>query len=198
MVNYHLRDIPHTVEAVYTGQVPFDFPPSSLVGDGFISLGNSAFQNKPFNGEGMGAGMEAADIAIPIIIKAIKQSDVSRMALWPYNVKYFRTIGADFAMIRGAGETLVELTPLEFDWMYRAEFLTAQDMFSTFLNYKVQKGFGSLLKSFFHGFSNWKLFMKILQGLKLGMTLHKHYLNYPTDPSKLNVWESKFTRFIKT
>jgi len=44
--------------------------------------------------------MEATDIAIPIIIAAINKSDVSQMELWPYNVKYFRTIGADFAMIR--------------------------------------------------------------------------------------------------
>ena len=54
---------------------------------------------------------------------------------WHYGLimsSNFQLSGPDFAMIRGAGETLVELTPLEFDWMYRAEFLTLKICFLLF------------------------------------------------------------------
>ena len=77
-VAHHLAGVEHSVASVYTGTVPFDFPPASLVGDGFISVGDAAFQNKPFNGEGIASGMEAARIAVPVIAEALRGGPVYR------------------------------------------------------------------------------------------------------------------------
>jgi flavin-dependent dehydrogenase len=198
MADVHLPNVSHTVIGTYGGDVPFDFPPNSLVGDGFISIGDSAFQNKPFNGEGMSSGMQAAQIAVPVIISAIWNKDVSINALWEYNSNYFKTIGRDFAMIRGAGETIADLAPEDFDWMYRAQFLSQKDMLSTWTEYRVKKGPISLIKSLFKGVNNLAVFKKILKGLQLGMKLKKLYGQYPSKPEELPQWESKFKRIIQS
>jgi digeranylgeranylglycerophospholipid reductase len=196
MIAVHLPNISHSVVATYSGQVPFDFPPATLVGNGILSIGDSAFQNKPFNGEGMAAGMEAARVALPVILDAFKRQDWSQQSLWAYNVNYFRGIGAKLAMIRGTGETLVDLTPEEFDWMYRSEFLTAKDMLSTWTTYSVKKGLGSILKTAVRGLQNWVVFKKILAGLQLGMKMQKLYSRYPTNSTGLQQWEHNFHQLL--
>ena len=191
-VQHHLKDIQHEVVSVFHSQVPYDFPPASLVTDNFVTIGDSAFQNKPFSGEGMASGMEAAMIAVPVIIKAIKSGNTSKEQLWEYNVSYFWSIGADFGLIRGAGETLVELTPQEFNWMYEAEFISASDMMDTWMDYRVNKGIIDMISTFFKGIKNISVFKRVLKGLFLGVKLRNLYLKYPDSPEKLPWWERKF------
>jgi len=188
-----LNEITHTIVETLEGEVPYDFPPSSLVGDGFLSIGDAAFQNKPYNGEGIASGMEAANLALPIIVGALKKQDVSRENLWDYNVSFFRGFGADFVMIRGAGETLVELNSDEFNWMFENGFIDKSMLFSTFTTYKAGISTG-LIKSAIKGFKNRTLFKKILRGIRLGMALSRLYKNYPKDPSKLPDWEKKWAK----
>lgn len=186
---YHLKEVDHEITDVYSGKVPYDFPPSTLVGDGFLSAGDAAFQNKPFNGEGMASGMEAVKIAVPVILEAIKNGRVGRNDLWAYNKEYFRGIGAKFAMIRGSGETLVDLTPEEMDWIYRAGFVTKKDILSTWLHYTVHKGPWSLLKTALRGIGNLDLFRRIYSSVRFGLALSMHYRKYPITPDRLQKWE---------
>ena len=196
LVNYHLNDITYETKSVFHSEVPFDFSPSSLVSDGFVTIGDSAFQNKPFSGEGMASGMEAALIAVPVIIKAIQTQKYSKEQLWAYNVNYFRTIGADFALIRGAGETLIEFTPEEFNWMYDAGFLSTKDMMDTWMNYRVKKSPMSLIITFFKGMKNLGIFKRILKGLLLGAKLRALYRKYPLSAQELARWENKVHKLL--
>ena len=195
-VAHHLSNVQHELVEEFYGEVPFDFPPLSLVGENFVSIGDSAFQNKPFNGEGMAAGMEAGLIAIPFILQAIKEPERSFEYLWHYNTAYFQGIGADLGLIRGTGETIVDLVPEDFDWMYRAEFLSKEDMISTWTKYTVKKGLGSIIKSGIRGLGNFSVFRKILKGLILGQKIHSLLLVYPVDPKKFPEWEAKFKKLI--
>ena len=194
---YHLKDLPHNVKNILCSEVPYDFSPSSMVADGFVSIGDSAFQNKPFSGEGMASGMEAAMIAIPVIIRAIKEKTNSKEFLWDYNEKYFRTTGADFALIRGMGETLVEFTPEEFNWLYESGFISPEDMIDTWTKYSVKKGPGSIIRTFFKGIKNMPVFRRVLKGLILGMRLKSLYKKYPRSCMELPAWENKLRRLIQ-
>ncbi len=191
----NLEDIEHTVLETFAGEVPYDFPPASLVGPGFLSIGDSGFQNKPFNGEGMVSGMRAAQIALPVIIDAAEENDFSVESLWPYNVNYFRTLGADFAMIRGTGETLVDLTPEEFNWMFDKGFMNKKMLQSTWEKYQASFSFKTMLAAF-HGLRRWQLFKKILRGIKFGTKFKKLYKKYPKTPDGLDKWQAKFENLI--
>jgi len=140
--------------------------------------------------------MEAARVALPTILRAIMDGKNTREDLWQYNVDYFTGIGAKFALIRGTGETLVDLSPEDFNWMYKSEFLTKKDMLDTWTKYEVKKGIGSILKTFFRGMSNIKLFKKVIAGLLLGFKLNKLYKKYPETPEDLDEWELKFEKLI--
>ena len=196
MIQHHLSDVEHKVLDEFWDEVPYDFPPSNMVANRFMTIGDSAFQNKPFNGEGMSSGMEAARVALPTILRAIMDGKNTREDLWQYNVDYFTGIGAKFALIRGTGETLVDLSPEDFNWMYKSEFLTKKDMLDTWTKYEVKKGIGSILKTFFRGMSNIKLFKKVIAGLLLGFKLNKLYKKYPETPEDLDEWELKFEKLI--
>lgn len=189
--------IDHEIKAVLGGRVPYDFPPASLVGDGFLSIGDSAFQNKPFNGEGMASGMKAAQLALPSIKKAIETKNYSRKTLWGYNVSFFRGFGSDFALIRGTGETLVELTPEEFNWMFENGFIDQKMMESTWKTYKAKTG-PKIIVTGLKGLKNGKLFRKILGGIALGGKLQKHYKKYPKSPEGLAQWKEKFHKILNS
>jgi flavin-dependent dehydrogenase len=51
------------------GVVPYHRPPFSLVGDGFMVIGDAANQNKPFSGEGVTSGFTACVIAAEVAIR---------------------------------------------------------------------------------------------------------------------------------
>ena len=190
-----LAEIDHSVEEVLGGEVPYDFPPHSLVGSGFLSIGDSAFQNKPFNGEGMSSGMKAAQIALPVILNAFDSGDFSKSALWDYNVDFFRGFGSDFAMIRGTGETLVELSPEEFDWMFENGFTNQKLLTSTWRDYKAKVGIKTILAAI-RGLKRWDLMKKILHGMSLGVKLKRLYKNYPRRPEGVAAWKSKFDQLM--
>ena len=191
-----LNSIKHELIETLQGEVPYDFPPFSLVGDGFLSIGDSAFQNKPFNGEGMASGMKAARLALPVIEQAIKKQDFSRNALWQYNVSFFRGFGADFAMIRSTGETLVELTPEEFNWMFENGFVDKTMMESTWNTYKAKTGAKIVIMAL-KGLKRWPLFKKIVAGIMLGNKLQKLYKKYPKKPQNLFDWVTSFNHLMK-
>lgn len=196
-VSHHLAGVDHAVESVYSGTVPYDFPPASLVGDGFVSLGDAAFQNKPFNGEGIASGMEAARIAAPVIAEALRSGPVSRKSLWTYNSNYFRNIGAGFAKLRGICEMLVDLTPVEFDWLYRMKFITRRDVMAAWLKQKSGKGAWDIVQMTLRGLRNRELFKKIIEALRLGVTLGSLYRAYPLLPSRIEEWESRLDAVLK-
>jgi flavin-dependent dehydrogenase len=192
-----LDQIAHSVQGVLGGEVPYEFPPASLVCNGFLSIGDSAFQNKPFNGEGMSSGMKAAQLALPAILEAARANDFSRERLWAYNVAFYHGFGADFAMIRGTGETLVALTPEEFNWMFEHGFMNEKMLQSTWETYKA--GFNiKMVKSVFHGFKKWGLFKKIIGGILLGMKLQGIYKKYPKIPAGLEAWFQKFQKALSS
>lgn len=190
-VAHHLPDIGHRVVSVYSGTVPFDFPPASLVGDGFVSVGDAAFQNKPFNGEGIASGMEAARIAVPVIGEALRSGPVSRRSLWQYNAGYFRGIGAGFARLRGICEMLVDLSPREFDWLYRMKFITRKDMVAAWLKQRSSRGPLEIVRMTLNGLRNRELFKRLVEGIRLGASLGSLYRRYPLIPARVEEWESR-------
>ncbi len=196
-VAHHLAGVEHSVASVYSGTVPFDFPPASLVGDGFVSLGDAAFQNKPFNGEGIAAGMSAARIAVPVIAEALRNGPALRRSLWNYNASYFRGIGAGFAKLRGICEMLVDLTPHEFDWLYRMKFITRKDMMAMWLKDKSGKGPWEIIRMTMAGLRNRELFRKLIEALRLGASLGSLYRIYPLLPSRIEEWETRLETVLR-
>ena len=64
---------------------PFDFPTRSSVTDGALLVGDAAGYYDPFTGQGIYRALRGAELAVPVILRAIASGDTSARALRPYH-----------------------------------------------------------------------------------------------------------------
>jgi len=179
------------------GVIPYHRPPFSLVGNGFMAIGDSANQNKPFSGEGVTSGFTACKIASEVAIKALGKQDVSREALWPYNLRYFRGQGAKFAGGLAQLPAVAELTRKDVNYLFHHNIIfSSADFEELNRNYEINLGMGKLIKIIlgllwgvlsgrFHANS----FRKFLSVSAKAGRLKAHYLAYPESPGIFPAWE---------
>ena len=179
------------------GTVPFRRSPFSLVGDGFLALGDAAYQNKPFSGEGVTSGFAAAQIAAEVAIAALAKGEPSRAALWAYNTRYFRGQGAKFAAGLAQLPATAELSRSDVDWLFHHGLIfTQRDFEALNLHYEIPmdtaatltmglKMVGGVLGG---GFSAPSL-RRLLSVSGLAGKIKKHYQQYPEEPAGFAEWE---------
>ncbi len=179
------------------GTVPFRRSPFSLVGDGFIAMGDAAYQNKPFSGEGVTSGFTACQIAAEVAKEALAKGDTSRAALWPYNTRYFRGQGAKFAAGLAQLPAAAELSREDVNWLFHHGLIFNQRDFEALnLHYEVPadlastfsmglKMVGGVLTG---GFSGQSL-RRLLGVSNLAGKIKAHYQQYPEEPEGFPEWE---------
>jgi digeranylgeranylglycerophospholipid reductase len=179
------------------GTVPFRRSPFSLVGDGFLAVGDAAYQNKPFSGEGVTSGFTACAIAAEVAAEALARGDTSRAALWPYNTRYFRGQGAKFAAGLAQLPAAAELSRQDVNWLFHhGVIFTQRDFEALNLHYEVPadtaatlamglKMVGGVLTG---GFSAQSL-RRLLAVSNLAGKIKAHYLQYPEEPEGFPEWE---------
>jgi digeranylgeranylglycerophospholipid reductase len=121
------------------GRVPYRRPPYSLVDNALMVVGDAAFMNKPFNGEGVTSAFAACAIAAEVAIDALARDDLTREALWPYNVRYFRGQGAKFAFLTAVMPAVVSLSDQEIDFLFSVPgIITPEGTRALNLEYEVK------------------------------------------------------------
>ncbi|MFL7871208.1 MAG: NAD(P)/FAD-dependent oxidoreductase [Anaerolineales bacterium] len=129
------------------GVIPYHRPPFSLVGAGFMAIGDAANQNKPFSGEGVTSGFTACKIASEVAINCLEKGDFSRESLWAYNLRYFRGQGAKFAGGLAQLPAVAELTWADVNFLFRQEIIfSSADFEEMNNNYEILMGTGKMLK----------------------------------------------------
>jgi digeranylgeranylglycerophospholipid reductase len=109
------------------GRVPYRRPPYSLVDNGLMVMGDAAFMNKPFSGEGVVSAFTGCRIAAEVAAEALAKDDLSREALWPYNRRYFSDQGAKFAFLIAVLPALVALSEEEIDYLFTVPGLLTEE-----------------------------------------------------------------------
>jgi len=181
------------------GMVAYRRSPFSLVGNGFLVVGDAAFQNRPFSGEGIISGWGACRAALPTVLEALRKGDVSRKSLWGYNTTYFRGQGAKFAADMAQLPAATEFNAKDTNYLFRHHIIfNGKDFAELAEKYEVIMGPGKLLKMVFYLL--WGVITGQFQAsaLKILMQvsgqagkLKKHYLQFPTDPEQFPAWEKK-------
>jgi flavin-dependent dehydrogenase len=178
------------------GEIPYHRPPFSLVGDGFLVIGDAANQNKPFSGEGVTSGFTACKIAAEVSIAALRKGDVSRDALWPYNARYFRGQGAKFAGGLAQLPVVAELTRADVNYLFRHDIIfSSADFEELNQNYEIHMGTGKLIKigigllwGVVTGQFSFNSLKKFLSASGKSSQIKAHYLAYPESPDRFPVW----------
>ncbi|RJP35408.1 MAG: NAD(P)/FAD-dependent oxidoreductase [Actinobacteria bacterium] len=193
--------LPFKGEAVTStsGRVPYRRPPFSLVDNGLMVVGDAAFMNKPFNGEGVTSAFTACRIAADVAAEALGRDDLTREALWPYNERYFRDQGAKFAFLTAVMPAVVSLSPDEIDFLYTVPgIFTPEGTQALNLEYELKSDPAGALKSLpplLKGIASGKLRLHSVANIvRMGMTagaIKKLYEDYPGHPVDFGAWVEK-------
>ena len=181
------------------GVIPYHRPPFSLVGDGFLVIGDAANQNKPFSGEGVTSGFTACKIAAEVAVASLGKGDVSREALWPYNVRYFRGQGAKFAGGLAQLPVAAELTRKDVNYLFRHNIIfSSADFEELNREYEIRMGTGKLIKiglglvwGVLTGQFSSNSLKKFLSASGKAGQIKAHYQQYPDSPAEFPAWASK-------
>ena len=193
--------LPFTGEMVTStgGRVPYRRPPYSLVDNGLMVLGDAAFMNKPFNGEGVASAFTACRIAADVAGDALERDDLTREALWPYNVRYFRGQGAKFAFLAAVMPAIVSLSTQEVDFIFTVPgIITEEGTRALNLEYEIASDPASALQAFpalLRGIAAGRLRpASVARIVKMGMTagaIKRLYEGYPEHPRQFGAWLEK-------
>jgi flavin-dependent dehydrogenase len=179
------------------GTVPFRRSPFSLVADGFLAIGDAAYQNKPFSGEGVTSGFAACQIASEVAIAALASGRPNRAGLWLYNTRYFRGQGAKFAAGLAQLPATAELSRSDVDWLFHHGLIfTQRDFEALNLHYEIPMDLAATLTMGLkmiggvvgRGFSMQSL-RRLLSVSALANSIKKHYQQYPEEPEGFAEWE---------
>jgi hypothetical protein len=181
------------------GKTPYRRSPYSLVGNGFMVMGDAAFQTKPFSGEGVTSSFTACRIAAEVAAEAHRRSDVSREALWDYNVRYFRDQGAKFAAMFVQLPAAAELSRGEVDYLFHHDLVFSGEEFEQMnLNYETEMGLGKtvsmglkLVGGVLSGHFSADSLRRLLDVSSTAAKIKALYQRFPEDPTQFPAWEAE-------
>jgi flavin-dependent dehydrogenase len=187
---------PGKVVARRQGPIPFTRTPYSLVGNGFMLIGDSANQNKPFSGEGVTSGFTGVAIAVDVADEALKQDNTSSEALWAYNACYQHGQGAKFAASMAQLPTVAELPRNDVNYLFRKGIIfTSADFEELGEKYEMTFTTGKMIKialglvwGVLTGQFSLKSLRKFLKASKIAGQAKAHYLQFPDDPAGFDAW----------
>jgi digeranylgeranylglycerophospholipid reductase len=178
------------------GKTPYRRSPYSLVGNGFMVMGDAAFQTKPFSGEGVTSSFTACRIAAQVAVEALRRGDVSRGALWNYNVRYFRDQGAKFASMFVQLPAAAELSRGEVDYLFHYDLIFSGEEFEQMnLNYETEMGLGKtvsmglkLVRGVLSGRFSFDSLRRLLDVSSTAAKIKALYQRFPDDPAQFPAW----------
>jgi digeranylgeranylglycerophospholipid reductase len=178
------------------GRTPYRRSPYSLVGDGFMVVGDAAFQTKPFSGEGVTSSFTACQIAAEVAAQALRAGDTSRAGLWPYNVRYFRDQGAKFASMFVQLPAAAELSRREVDFMFHNDLIfSSEDFEGMNRHYATEMDLGKTLSlaarlswGVVSGRFSAASFKRLLDVSSRAAKIRDLYERFPEDPAAFETW----------
>lgn len=166
---------------------PYRRPPFSFVTDGFLAIGDAACLTKPINGEGIPSAWVQCTPAADVVIEALKDGKYpTKEALWKINTMYQRGEGAAYAGERAMLIGAVDMAPKDNDYMFEKGIVFRSDD-----EPECKNLVGTLLKGVLKGKFSVAAFLSLVKAVLKGMSLEKHYKNYPETPEGYLEWEKK-------
>jgi flavin-dependent dehydrogenase len=191
---------PYEIDKIERGVTPYRRPPYSLVGDGFICMGDSACLTKPFSGEGVTSAWTLCKIALDVVDEALRSGEyISTRSLWKINTRYFKDQGAKFAGILATVPSAANATREENRYLFRKDVIfSEEDLTDMNRDFEVHMTTGKTLKILFAVLmgmltGNYSLtsFKALLRSVLVSGKIRSHYERYPEDPIAFTDWADK-------
>lgn len=187
--NSHL--IGEKVYAKGTGPTPYlpmraDQP--ELVGNGFLLVGDSAYQVSTNSGFGVPGSLVAGKIAGEVVAGAVGKGDVSREGLWEYNVSWKRGGGSMRAFADGIRLFVQNLEHEDLDVLIQTGILGPREFSNIWSDRTFEYGLSERLRKLFGGLFHPKLLLKAQLVFHASKRLEKLYQAFPENPKGFAAW----------
>ncbi len=95
------------------------------VADGYVAVGDSAFETMPLMGSGIESSMKAGKMLADCIADGC---DFSAAGLWSYWTKWMKEFGAGFAFIDVLKRWALNVDPKQIDWVFGGGLIEKSDL----------------------------------------------------------------------
>jgi flavin-dependent dehydrogenase len=190
---------PHRVDKIERGVTPYRRPPYSVVGDGFLCLGDSACLTKPFSGEGVTSAWTLCKIAVDVVDRALQEDGgLTTEALWPINVRYFRDQGAKFAGILATVPSAANVTRRESSYLFEKDIIFSEadliemnrDFEMHLTSRKVLRIVGVITLGLMSGNYSFASLKALLRSVQMSGRIRSHYERFPSERAEFASWAS--------
>ena len=162
-----------------------------LVANGFVVVGEAAWQVSTNSGFGVHGSIIAAKLAAETIAEAIDKGDVSKEGLWKYNVDWKRTEGATRAFADGIRILIQNTTEDDLNTLIRCKVLGGKEFGDLWSDKSFRYNFGDMINKFFHGIGHISLLLRLFKSYKQAVKIEKLYKAFPEEASGFDEWNNK-------
>ena len=195
-----LKDVPFPpfdILEVHKATTAYRRAPYSLIGNGFLCIGDSACMSKSFSGEAIESSWNASLIATEVINNLLKQDiQLTQENLWQINVQYFRNRGAKLAALLAQIPGAANTTEKDVSYMFKHNFIfSGRDFTSMWENLELEISLWRMLKII--GLFLWGLITKqfskkalatMLKYMKISGKIRKLYEQFPVNVNEFEKW----------
>ena len=188
---------PHRIDKIERGVTPYRRPPYSVVGDGFLCLGDAACLTKPFSGEGVTSGWTLCKIAVEVVDQALQRDGyLAAESLWPINVRYFRGQGAKFAGILATVPSAANVSKEENSYLFRKDVVFSEDDLTEMnrdfemhlTTWKILRIVGVIVFGLVTREYSFSSLKALLRSVRVSGRIRDHYERFPEDFSAFASW----------
>ncbi len=172
-------------------------PLDNMVGNGIIIVGDAACLVNPIHGGGIGPSMLSGFLAGKTIIEAIEKGDISKKALWPYNVKYMENYGTKQASLDIFRMVLLTCSDDDINYGMKYQLLTDEDVLKAGLGQEFRLNITETAKRVFRGLRRMHFLNKLRISFNLMKKVKAHYRNYPETPEDFEEWRRRTEALFK-
>jgi geranylgeranyl reductase family protein len=174
------------------GAAPIRRPLWSYVADGIVFLGDTACHVNPIHGGGIGPGLEAADVAAPVIQAAVEAGDTTVTGLWPFNVGYNHNhYGQKIASLDLMRRLLQAVNNEEFEFVINSRIITTEDLLQANAGYGLQLSALDKAGRLVRGIRKLGLLRRIQKTSNAMASMLELYRGFPAAPTDFDTWRQK-------
>lgn len=193
---------PHDVIRIEKGCTPYTKNCDSMVADRFFVSGDAANLTKSVNGEGVTSSMVQLQQAVDTLDRALRLGNTTRSYLWEINVKYNRTQGAEFALLRALLVGVVNAASFdEFQYAFESGVIS-DELLNGMNGAAVPVGvIAAAIRSFAAGVMKKKIRLSTVKAaakaLKNAVEISNHYKSFPETETGFAAWKEKTTEIYR-
>ena len=169
------------------GMVPVRRPLASLVGDGFMAVGDAGCQASPLHAGGIVSSIRAGVMAGEQAVRALSNGETSAAALWEYGAQFMRTIGAAYSAQGVLKDLIYSLSNDDLAFLC-TQIAQSERLIQALQRGSFLPGAGEVLRRIAAFTRQPRLATRIVSTSKAMATVRHHYEDYPSSPSGLASW----------